>query len=244
MDLLPRIKFLSGFIAGTVAAVSTWPLSVVQVQRQVQIGGNIRNTVKNIYKKQGIKGYYCGVTKGIICYSLFYGTFFCVYGHLKATTDLPPFFTSYMAAAVGSIISNPSQVVRVRCQTAILKNKSNHNLTILGIVREEGFGTLLKGIRATLLKNCEISIVMTIHEYLSEYQIPVIYSSAIGKITAASITYPIDSYRSIRRYEALTFNQILNRFCANPKIMYNGYLPYLIKSVPATGIVFYCNNLF
>lgn len=238
------IQIASGFIAGTVSSVLTFPLQVIQVQQQVSKGKrSIIGTAQNIYKKQGIKGYYYGLSRGVLCYSIFYGTYFYTYDRLKETTKLSPFLTSYLASAVGSIISNPWQVVRVRRQTCVLNGQLNLKPTIRKIYRQEGAKALCKGLRTTLFKNIELGLIMTIYEKLTnDYKFSPIYASFTGKLVASSITYPLDCARNIRRYESITYKKILKRFYNNPRTTYNGYPVYLIKSVPACIIAFSVNQ--
>ena len=250
----------SGLIAGATSSIATWPLCVIQVQRQIyghiktqKAGdGKILHLIWNIYSKQGIPGFYRGVSKGIWAYSLFYGSFFYTNDLLRTfskdagVNDSPILILlrSYIAAGIGSIISNPHHVVRVRCQSSLLQ-QSHRPTNIREIWRKEGPGALTKGLRTTLIKNWEISIVMTIHDYLSnQYDYPAYFSSGIGKLVATSITYPLDSYRTIQRFDpSLSMRQILSNFRETPKKIYWGYGAYLCRSVPATIIAFNVQSL-
>lgn len=251
-------NFISGFVAGTVSSLICFPLQVIQLQQQISRDNlSIKRTIKNIYNKQGIKGYYYGVSKSILSYSIFYGIYFYSYNLLKESFNTKYnncFINSYIASGIGSIISNPWHVVRVRRQTCILSGELNLNPTIRNIYNEEGIKSLFKGVKLTMFKNIELSLIMSINEYLTNnYEMPIVYSSFIGKITAATITYPIDSARNLVRYgkiiknkkyrESLSLKEVLIKFNKNPSSMYNGYPIYLIKSIPSCVIAFSINEL-
>lgn len=244
-------RLYSGFIAGTVSTTITWPLNVIQVQRQVC--GHLSNSkyfdtnnlsiINNIYNKNGLRGFYRGVSKGIWAYSIFYGSFFYTNDFLKSYLPEGKTHTiirSYIAAGIGSIISNPFHVVRIRCQSEIIKNTYTPT-TLRQIYRYEGVQALIKGLEPTLVKNLELSIIVLLNEYLSEkYFLPVYISTALGKLVATSITYPIDSYRTIRRFDSLLkVKDILFTFKSNPRKLYWGYGAYLLRSIPSTILAFH-----
>lgn len=248
----------SGFIAGTVSSVVCYPLQIIQVQQQVSNNKRtVIDTIRAIYQKQGLRGYYYGVTNGILGYSIFYGTYFYTYDWIKEETNWHPFVSSYLAAAVGSIISNPWHVLRVRRQTCILSGQTNLKPTIRGMYTEEGVRALYKGTGTTIVKNFELSLIMTVNEHLrNQYQIPIVYASFASKLIAASISYPLDTWRNLSRNgkiikdsngqpvgrTAFSNKEILTRFWHNPKCMYNGYPVYLVKSLPACVIAFSVNQ--
>lgn len=244
MNIWNIIQTASGFIAGATSTIICHPLQIIQVQQQVlKNKQSITETAKNIYNKQGIKGYYYGIYRGILCYSIFYETYFYTYDYLKKSTNLGPFITSYLASGIGSIISNPWHVVRVRRQTCILKNELNLKPSIIKIYKNEGIGPLFKGLKTTLFKNIELGIIMVIYEKLrDDYKINPIYASFSGKLIASSLTYPLDTARNIRRYEPISHTEVIKRFKLNPKLMYNGISIYLIKSVPSCIIAFSVNQ--
>lgn len=239
------LSTISGFIAGSISSVICYPLQIIQVQQQVSNNKRtVIDSIKNIYQKQGLRGYYYGLNKGVLCYSIFYGSYFYTYDWLKESTELSPFVKSYLASTLGSIISNPWQVVRVRRQTCILNGQLNFKPSIRQIYQQEGIISLTKGLKLTLFKNIELGLVMTITEKLkTDYQVSQVYASFTGKIIAASLTYPLDCARNIRRYEPITYRKILRRFYNNPKKMYYGMPAYLIKSVPACVISFTINDM-
>lgn len=256
----PDNRLYSGFVAGAVSSVVVWPLNVIQVQRQISghlsRSGSSTNTVpgiiRNIYQKQNISGFYRGVSKGVWAYSVFYGSFFYTNDFLKRHSPEGAVYTllrSYAAAAVGSILSNPHHVVRIRCQSGILKptyTSTSTSISIRQIYKNEGFQALTKGLGPTLVKNWELSIIMFLHEYLSEqYLLPAYLSSGIGKLAATSITYPIDSYRTARRFDSgLTSREILTTFRETPSKVYWGYWAYVVRSIPATVIAFHVRSMF
>lgn len=250
------ITKLSGFVAGGVSSAALWPLNVIQVQSQVsgQLSAltSVRSIFRNILHTEGIVGFYRGVGKGISAYSIFYGSFFYTNDLLKyhfqncnSNDIIATLLRGYISAAVGSVLSNPFHVVRIRAQSRILRPQ-NTPITLYHIYKMEGITVLNRGLNATLVKNWELGIIVCVHEYLSDhYLLPAYITSGIGKMIATTITYPIDSYRTARRFDStFSHRKILRNFVKQPQNMYKGYWLYVARSIPATVIAFHIRENF
>lgn len=249
------VNQISGFAAGAVSSTVFWPLNVIQVQSQVsshiQSPTTMRSVFYNILHREGILGFYRGVGKGMTAYSIFYGSFFYtndfLRNHFKEQSNniFSTLLRGYVSAAAGSILSNPFHVVRIRAQSQILKPRNTSN-TLFHIYKVEGVSALTQGLNATLAKNWELAIIVFIHEYLSEnYLLPAYITSGVGKIIATTLTYPIDSYRTARRFDSkLSYQKIVSNFVKDPWNMYKGYWLYIARSIPATVLAFHIRENF
>lgn len=204
---------MEGFIAGTISSIMCHPLETINTNLQLQ-------------KPIIIKNLYNGIVPGVLSKGIFYGTFFPMYNYFKDQQF--GIFSSYMACNIASTIANPLFVLKTRYQI-------NQYESILSIYRTESFRGLYKGLFMTYLKNIEIGIQMPIYEYLKkDYNI--IVSSFFSKLIATSITYPLDTIRTIQRSDK-DFLTILN--ICKKKGLYNGYLLYIFRSLPHTLITFW-----
>ncbi len=234
---------MEGFVSGAVAAIVVWPAEVVRTQQQVLCVSTIKSCIANIYKKQGLGGFYKGLNYGVTGMSLFYGTYFYLYRFLKTNKRQPiqPFWASYLAANVASTFNNGLYVIRTRRQTQLIKTSAHHNMSLSTALKKEGWKMWTRGLGFTFAKNVELSCITSCREYLIEHQhVHPIVATFASKITFGMLLYPIDTARTLRRCESSpkSFMEIATRFRSNPKSAYCGCLVYMIRSVPSTVIAF------
>lgn len=231
---------MEGFISGAVAAAAVWPIETIRAQRQVLPKSTFIKCVRQIYYKQSFSGFYKGLPHGMVGVSIFYGLYFPFYNFLKTNEyfPVPAFWASYCAANISSVFNNAFYVVRTRRQTQITKKACQLNVSIFNIVRQEGWKGLTGGLGFTWLKNVEIGCIAPCREYLIQHHnIHPIVATFTTKLFFSTITYPLDTARTLRRYP-LSYSEIVTRFVRNPKSTYFGYTLYAIRAIPSTVITF------
>lgn len=231
---------MEGFISGAIAAAAVWPLETIRAQRQVLPKSTFKECVHQIYYKQSIPGFYKGLPHGMVGAGAFYGMYFPLYTFLKTNeyASIPAFWASYGAANISSIFNNAFYVVRTRRQTQVTRIACKLNASIFDIIKHEGLRGLTQGLGFTWLKNVEIGCISPCREYLiNHYHIQPPIATFITKLFFSTLTYPLDTARTLRRYP-LSYNSIINRFLHNPKSTYFGYTLYAVRSIPSTVIAF------
>ncbi|XP_061894673.1 mitochondrial coenzyme A transporter SLC25A42-like [Entelurus aequoreus] len=166
--LPPFPRFLAGSLAGTTAAMLTYPLDMVRARMAVtakEMYCNIMHVFMRISQEEGIKTLYRGFTPTILGVIPYAGITFFTYEtlkklHTEKTKRSQPYTVERLAfgacaGLIGQSASYPLDVVRRRMQTAGVTG-SNCS-TILGtmreIVRQEGFVLgLYKGLSMNWLK--------------------------------------------------------------------------------------------
>jgi solute carrier family 25 phosphate transporter 23/24/25/41 len=257
MDIYRRVQY--GIAAGTATSVLTAPIDRAKILQQVsekRVG--LYQCLRSIYRNDGLKGYYRGLSGNIIAQSSFYGSFFPVYHLAKVElknhidNDAVVHGASSLIATTGaSFVSNPAQVVKVRHQTAIsgFNSEIPKIYTVArNICRDEGFMALYKGYGLTQMKNSSLAIQLPIYEYLRSEDYHPFLSGTIARTAASSVSYPLDTLRTIRRDDRLfrTYLRMIREIYAKEGLIgfYRGYMAHLIKSVPGAALVFCMYDYF
>jgi len=244
--------WMNGFLSGAAAAVSVWPLETIRAQRQVSPNGTLSGCCHNIYKKQGLPGFYRGLTHGTFGIGIFYAGYFPLHDLLKSYlvcgesnnsrrfASIMPFLASYLAASAASVYVNGFYVIRTRRQTEIIKTSQRNNMTILGVIKEEGISGLSRGLGLTWMKNIELGFIAPFRDRMKNEGYSPILSSFVAKLFTTSITYPLDTARTLRRFSTnpISGQDIAIKFYHNPKSAYKGYSIYALRSIPSTVIAF------
>ena len=88
-----------------------------------------------------------------------------------------------IASAVGSFITNPLFVLKVRKQTSSL----SYSCLISSINKNEGIRAFYKGYGTTVLNNTKLGIQFPLYDYCRECEIPVLESSLISKMVSTCL---------------------------------------------------------
>ncbi|GMM30776.1 flavin adenine dinucleotide transporter [Martiniozyma asiatica (nom. inval.)] len=160
----------AAFAAGWSTSIITNPIWVIKTRMistdRFQPGAysSIWDGIKQIYKNEGIKGYYRGLTPALVnvAQGAVQLSIYDTFKHYmlknknknrKPNSRLTTFQNLYMSAIskmIATGIFYPLQVVRARLQVA---KKDTRIITLLqSIIRQEGLGALYKGISANLAR--------------------------------------------------------------------------------------------
>ncbi|NXQ31312.1 S2542 protein, partial [Alaudala cheleensis] len=163
--LTPFPRFIAGSLAGTTAAMVTYPLDMVRARMAVtpkEMYSSIVHVFIRISREEGLKTLYRGFTPTILGVIPYAGLSFFTYETLKKVhaehsgkaQPSPPERLLFGACAglIGQSASYPLDVVRRRMQTAgvLGHTYSSILLTMRDIVREEG---LVRGLYKGLSMN-------------------------------------------------------------------------------------------
>ncbi|NXH37794.1 S2542 protein, partial [Dicaeum eximium] len=163
--LTPFPRFIAGSLAGTTAAMVTYPLDMVRARMAVtpkEMYSSIVHVFIRISREEGLKTLYRGFTPTILGVIPYAGLSFFTYETLKKVhaehsgkaQPSPPERLLFGACAglIGQSASYPLDVVRRRMQTAGVLGHSYSSilLTMRDIVREEG---LVRGLYKGLSMN-------------------------------------------------------------------------------------------
>ncbi|KAJ2450151.1 hypothetical protein GGF42_004564 [Coemansia sp. RSA 2424] len=194
----PWLHFVAGGMGGMIGAVATSPLDVLRTQQQLYGTASLqgqgamppRSTnflvrsvyplvrtggfLKEIYLREGVKGWYAGLGPSLAGIIPARAIQFFTYGNGKRIlaqwndgreTPLVQLSAAGFAAIVTTTATSPIWMVKTRMQ--ILRGKYTNSLTCLrSIIEKEGIWGLYKGTSASYLGASESAIQWMIYERL------------------------------------------------------------------------------
>ena len=136
VKLIPSSKQgISGFFAGLVSSVATYPLDLLKTRFQSSHYNHYQSIFegfKHVVSRYGIRGLYGGIHASLIGSSLSWGAYFYIYSEFKdyfresrqnntnnSNSYLLPkqhFIASFAAGALTQIVSNPIWVIKTNSQ--------------------------------------------------------------------------------------------------------------------------------
>lgn len=168
----------SGYFAGIPVLIVTNPLWVIKTQAALQYGNKIdpiRFICKNIYQKDGIKGFYRGFQPGVV--NCFHGSVqFYTYENMKKLFGgnetlktksgifISGFVLGGLSKATSTTVMYPITTIRVRLQDQHKTYFSTKDV-IRSIWREFGFKGFYRGLSLQLMLKSPLgSIIFSIYE--------------------------------------------------------------------------------
>lgn len=223
---------VSGASAGVIAATFVCPLDVIKTRFQVHglpqlNGGTVRGSLivgslEQIFRKEGVRGMYRGLSPTILALLPNWAVYFTIYEQLKdllgADGNHGLSFGANMLAASGAgaattIVTNPLWVVKTRLQTQGMRTGLvPYRGTISSLTRiahEEGIRGLYSGLVPALVGISHVAIQFPAYEKIKSYLASrdgttmdklsardVAVASSVSKIFASTLTYPHEVIRA------------------------------------------------
>ena len=185
---------ISGFWAGFVSTALLFPLDLIKVRYQVHDGRgaaykNLREGFKQIFRKEGIKGLYSGLSSAIVASSLSWAGYFYFYESSKkrklyphgpygdnkkselSTSDI--LLSGIESGVIMVAITNPIWLIKTRLQI----QGGNPNMrqytglwnALFTIPKEEGILALYKGALPAVLLTLHGAIQFGVYEATKKY---------------------------------------------------------------------------
>ena len=235
---------LIGLVSNTLSTSIVHPIDVVKTRNQVNIMHNksipINKVITDIYKSNGIRGFYKGLGPQLMTYPFFWGIYFQTssatkryYGENKPSFVENAFIT-FGSASLASSIVNPLFVLKTRMQTSEIKTST---ITVIKqLYKENGLKSAYKGLPSSIGNNVKLGIQFPLYDYLKSHTNNILLSSMFSKLIAATIFYPLDLVRVNQRNSStsLSIKQVASSVYKNYGIkgFYRGVLLYNLVSTP------------
>ena len=189
------MDFITGFFSNAVAITVAHPIDVVKSRFQIN-NNSASNITSFIWKTNGLKGFFRGLTPNIGTYPVFWAIFFQTKNinmDIFENNLLNKFTSSYISGNIASTFTNPLFVLKTRFQ---VKNNSR-----LDIIRDltKNKKMLLKGLPSTYINNLKLGVQFPLYDYLKDKTNNILFSSFSSKFICSSIFYPLDLIRVIQR---------------------------------------------
>lgn len=172
--------------------------------------------LRKIFNDEGIKGLYYGISSCLIGIIQSNTIYFCSYqffknyfqrNNLNKNIILDSILTSFLAACLTSIVTNPIWVLNTRIIQSQKENLPVSNLEMtMKILKNEGVFAFFNGLIPSIIMTINPVIQYCIYEYLkSKFQLPngdissfnIIWISLISKYVTTIITYPMLSIKTL-----------------------------------------------
>jgi hypothetical protein len=165
------IDLAASITSSTVATVLLYPIERLKIEMQLNHDDDsITNNLSAIANRQGLAGFYQGLTPLVVGNGLAYGIYFLVYERLKSVLHTDPnsmlsiVKCSGLAGVIASLATNPFFILQTR--------QSKENKPVIAIlkkmVKEEGIIVLWKGMLASIILVANPIIQFVIYEWLKK----------------------------------------------------------------------------
>eukprot|EP00743_Colponemidia_sp_Colp-15_P004342 GILK01004684.1.p1 GENE.GILK01004684.1~~GILK01004684.1.p1 ORF type:complete len:346 (-),score=44.15 GILK01004684.1:169-1095(-) len=159
----PLVSAIAGSAATMAHDAVVTPLDVIKQRLQMHSSKyrGVLHTAQQIVKEEGARVFFASYPTTVIMNVPFFAVHFATYDTLNRVLaregekpgTLVHWVSGATAGALGAALSNPLDVVKTRIQTQGVYGKeySGFRQAVSGIIKAEGYGAFLKGIRARML---------------------------------------------------------------------------------------------
>lgn len=262
--------FWLGGSSSMVAAGCTHPLDLAKVRMQMsrdKTSGFVQ-TIIHVYRNEGFRSLYSGLTASLLRQATYSTTRFGVYEELKqrvqGTHSQTPGPLTLVGLAcvsgfVGAAVGNPADVLNVRMQndhTLAPEKRRNYRHALDGLVRmtrEEGVKSLFRGITA----NCARGVLMTASQlasydtfkhalldtgFFEEGLVTHFTASLMAGFVATTVCSPFDviKTRMMNTQKKRSFVEVLKYAVQNEGwgFAFRGFIPSFVRLGPHTIVTF------
>ena len=181
--------------------------------------------------------------KGLSSHLLTYPTFWSIYLPLRDRNIIRTnhmvidnVLNSTLPSVFACLISNPFFVLKTR------KQSGHCNNTMLSIIKNEGYPSLLKGYFTTLASNVKLGIQLPMYDFFNKKLDNTVYASGLSKVITSSVFYPFEYVRVLQRNNRSSPS--MYSILCNTRIreLYRGVWLYTLMSTPNFVLMMYIYN--
>lgn len=239
-------EFLVSTFSSIISSTVVYPIDLLKTQIQVNQVKNINKNVfrlsKNIYRNQGVRGFFNGLTPFVGSYPFFWGTYFYMNQYkldVSSNVYCNKMFNAFTSATVASVLTNPLFVLKTRLQTDSLSNQTDtltNRQHIKNIIQNEGVLGFYKGLSTTVGSHTKLAVQFPMYDLLKEKGYSTFYASLIAKTVTSTVFYPLDLIRTNQRdsKEKLKFVDAYKTVIRNKGVagLYKGVILYNMVTAP------------
>jgi solute carrier family 25 protein 38 len=118
-------NFWTSSVARILSTFFTNPLSIIETRFELadfHMYKNVHGAVADIYRKEGMKGFFSGALASCLKEGFFGGMYYMIYDELK-TFGMAKFPAGIIGGMLATSISHPLEIIRARLQTIGLTEK-------------------------------------------------------------------------------------------------------------------------
>ena len=245
---------LSGGLAGTFSATLLAPFDVVKTRMQSsEFQGGITQMTKQIMKKEGIPGFYRGLSPTLMGTIPSKSIYFFIYNNSKKMIH-PQLGDNMKSNALSAVFAgltvtlctNPLWTIRTRLQL------HTTHMSLLNVCKElykeKGLRAFYVGAGVSTFGTIESAIQFGIYEELKKFEYSPFISGCISKLIASTLMYPHEVIRTRLRQKNAQYSGIINTAARIVREegylnLYSGCTAHLMRTVPNAAIMLTCYEL-
>jgi solute carrier family 25 folate transporter 32 len=224
----------NAIIAGSLATIVCNPFDIIRINIQTKNISSI-DTIKYIYNKRGILGFYKGIGIGILTIPTFWSIYFPCYENMKSIYSHS--VSAYFSCCFASTITSPLWYIRQKYHTFT----NFHTIEEIKNLRLQQF---YSGLLSTYIINSNFIFQIPIYEHIKSREsftnnpFNIFLATSFSKICASFVTFPLEDCRVLsRQYPKLSSLEIITKLHIE-RNYYKGLINYLVRSIPYHGVIF------
>jgi hypothetical protein len=173
---VPWMHGAAGITAGAFSMTLFYPLDLLRTRLHAQSGDPATKLrgFKQIYRDEGVKGFYRGVKIAVASHSIGWGLYLTIFRTFQQSfarrrngdSSSGDFLAACCAACCTATLVTPLNVLKTRSQLREDKQKSGISKRLRAIVAAEGYGALLRGLGPQILLSSHTTIQVALYECL------------------------------------------------------------------------------
>jgi hypothetical protein len=228
----PFNDFLCTLTASVTSSVIVYPIDVLKTRYQLNNNKSLINHIREL-----------NIYKGLSYHLLTYPTFWSIYLPIRELNIIntnhkvvDSVSNSILPSVVACLISNPFFVLKTR-------NQSGHcNNTVLSIIKNEGYKSLLKGYVTTLTSNVKLGIQLPMYDFFNKKLDSTVYASILSKVITSSVFYPFEYMRVLQRNTSSSHSMYSILYNTPIRQLYRGVCLYTLMTTPNFVMMMYIYN--
>ena len=264
---VPWMHGAAGIMGGAISMTMFYPLDLLRTRAHThdKSGMHLRSA-RELYRQEGVKAFYRGVTMAVCAHSVGWGTYLTLFrtaqNRLRDANhgrDSVPgdFLAACIAATLTATLVTPLNLVKTRVQLHDEKSKPKGVIgSLRAVVREEGVSRLFRGVGPQILLSSHTTIQVAMYEFMkrklwSEDAEPpmlgVALASGASKAVAAVVCNPLEVCRTRlqdkKNTKAIDYSSMNTAFLTiwrdeGIRGLYRGIAVNLCRVVPTTVVAF------
>lgn len=176
---VPWMHGAAGIAGGAISMTMFYPLDLLRTRAHTQTAqGSRLRSAGVLFKQEGMRGMYRGVTMAVCAHSIGWGTYLTLFRTSQngarrlngSDTDTVggDFVSALVAATATSTLVTPLNLIKTRVQLHDTPGKKPKGVVsgLRMVVREEGFRSLFRGVGPQILLASHTSIQVALYEFI------------------------------------------------------------------------------
>ncbi|CEF61134.1 Mitochondrial carrier protein family and Mitochondrial substrate/solute carrier repeat and Mitochondrial carrier domain-containing protein [Strongyloides ratti] len=261
-------RFWFGGFSSCIGGFITHPIELIKVHLQTQqtVKFGIISAIKNVYKLDGLLGFYSGITGNLFRQATssatrftLYDIFKSYYGNGKNVTFWMRTLFAIVSGGIAGFFGTPADKSCVRMMNDVklpIKERRNYKHVfdaIYKMVKKDGFLSLFKGWEFVMIRSSvltvgqaavydEIKLILLDTKIFKDNLLTFFVGSFISAGIATIITQPIDTIKiRIMNSEPDVFKGYIDCFIytikLGPLALFKGLIPAFVRVIPYTMII-------